>query len=708
MTINGSPDISVLQLQVAYDISGLSPVITIQNQSQGTNLPGLVWWFVVTSPSGALIHEGSFDQPDINAQDWSTFTINDPWPQPMNQIEWNGPYNVTVYVQDTSGNQFSDDSYTAIIKRPNGNTSLSKNTFGIATTDVKVKCNEARIYFENTTNTSYNGSSGTRISTLLKVVYPIDPTATVPAPFSAPFNSPVLVPIAYNSKNYQFLSQIIYSYDYSQYVSIIIRYQQLETFAVQCNIDLVPLVCEVTKLIDSIEDGSCVDANEAQRKLNLIIPKLSLAVMGIMQPLTGVDVPELIDEIIAIGGFDCDCCNPATGIIPQSGSVIDGYSFSVIGSCGDITGTVQQNGSNITFTLQDKSYIFNLSPTIPTTAFSITPATVGCVKTYTLNVNMVQFGTDLANTILSNASLINLWNSVLNQSGSDIKFIVDGKCVFTSSQTYNYTFTLANVPSNTTFAVISSVLVSGIAKQLSFSLNLTNIAAFQTYLNSLGLGSFTVTNPSGNNVLITSNSNPNLLSTLVYSISASSFIADFTSTASGFVPVTATFIIQSIINYLCGLTDGNLKTSQDYTITYIDENGDVQETTIPAGTSLADFIADLIKYNAETIQNIGTIASVTCGSIKAAFGQSNKPIGSTDYLLGTNGGGVCAQVFYLDAFKYMLQAAATNADAKAMFCQLAVACAEGLVCEPYDYLDVVVTPYNPACSSIVGIEFVLS
>jgi hypothetical protein len=164
MIITGSPDISVLQLSVVWDISGLNPVINISNLSQGPNLAGVTWWFSVYSPSGTPIHEGSFSSPDqIGA--WSSFSLTDRWPMPFNQIEWSGaPYTLIVGIQDSVGNQYQDSSYSASIKRPNGNTSTSKNFYGVGATNVQVMCQQAIIYFEDISSTSYYGITGTRQS----------------------------------------------------------------------------------------------------------------------------------------------------------------------------------------------------------------------------------------------------------------------------------------------------------------------------------------------------------------------------------------------------------------------------------------------------------------------------------------------------------------------------------------------------------------
>src|SRR5579863_5687427 len=152
MNINGSPDISVLLVNVTFDLSGPLPLISLVNLSQGNNLPGVTFWFVVTSPSGTLIHEGTLSAPDAVGE-WTNFSITDPWPMPFGQIEFSGAsYNFSVYIQDSQGNQYSDDSYNASICRPAGCTPKSKNYFGVSWTNVETQCQQGSLFFQDSTN----------------------------------------------------------------------------------------------------------------------------------------------------------------------------------------------------------------------------------------------------------------------------------------------------------------------------------------------------------------------------------------------------------------------------------------------------------------------------------------------------------------------------------------------------------------------------
>jgi hypothetical protein len=715
LKITNSPDINFLDFSPTWDIAGLNPIISIVNYSAGLNLAACDWWFISKSPSGTLIHEGSESDPDIDGV-WTSFIMTDNWPRPYNQIEFSGaPYSLVLYVKDSSGNIYSLEK-TATICRPTGNTQLSKNPYGVATLDLKVKCEDARIFFQDTTNRTYRGLDGTRVTSTLKVVFPIDETGTIPDPFVGANFSTALVPISYSSDNYQYVQDTVYDYEFDDLVHIKIRYQSRSKngiaavrFAVLCNIDLCPLVCEVTKLIDSIEHGTCADVEEARRKLTLINPKLMLAQIGKQEPLCGIDIPKLIEEIKEIGGFTCDCCDSPTGIIPTTASVIDGYTFEIVSVCGDISGDVEVNGTNIQFLLEDKSYVFEVDTDSPQdiTAFEILPETNGCTKTYKLQVDGSLLAEELLTIISTDGNLVNLFNSIILDGGNAINLTVDGGCIFSSTSTCDYELLMSNIPINTTFALMSSIKIGSIVHSLSFAFNLTNLPALQTYLNGLGFGTFSVTNPSGQDVLVLSTANANDIQNLIYKISSTSFQAALQKDCTGYVAIDANEVVQNLINYLCEIDDSQILTSQEYTINYVDSEGEEQSLVVTEGSTLASLIESLIEANNNNVENIGTTASVSCDALKTLFTDDTLAITANDFVFITKGGGVCARGNFLDVFGFMLTAGRTNASIKALFCQFVSECGAGLTCEPYQYFELVVTNYDTACSEITGIEFTL-
>lgn len=714
MTITNSPDITSLEAQVTWDISGNNPVISLVNLSTGLHLSNMLWWFAAYSPTNTIIHLGDANNIDITGA-WSTYVLTDSWPKPFKQIEWSGaPYTITIYAKDTNGNVYSI-SKSASICRPSGNTPTSKNAYGSANIYVKLFCEQGRIYFEDQTNTSYKGITGIRTSATLKMAYPLDDTGTSPSPFELANFSNVMVPITYSSTNYQFVANLIYDYDLNNYSHVRIKYTQAATFPVLCNIDLCPLACEIVKLIDSVENGTCGDATEASRKLSLINSKFALVVMGKLEPLCGVGVPKLIEEIQEIGGFTCDCCNTPTGIISDGSAVIDGYTFDIVHVGGDVAGTVLQTGTNIQFLLHDKSYIFAMYPGSPmdTTAFTISNVTSGdgYTKTYYLNVNLIQFLTDSAYAILGNAGLLNLWQSIFG-GNQNFNLTVDGENIFQSTSTCNYNFVLNGIPADTTYALLNTIRISGVSHQLSNSFNLTTLTGLQTYLNSLGFGTFAVTVPfpnPANAVYIASTANANNIESLTFKISGTTYIADMTRVCTGYVAISADEVVQNIITYVSNLNDTQLRTSRDYTISYIAPDGTLQAQIVDTGSSLLDLIQELVANGNTSITYLqDNSGKVTCDAIQEIFTANVAAPTSTDYLFGTKGNGACSRLGYLEAFNYMLDSGLLNATTKEKFCAMVTNCGAGLPCLPFDYLQPFVTDFDSSCSQIIGIEYTLS
>lgn len=696
MQINNSPDITNLSVSVRWDISGITPSIFLTNLSTGSGLSSCSWAFVATSPTGTFIHQGDITNPDIIGN-WATKLLSDAWPRPFNSIEWSGaPYSLYVICIDGDGNVYTDIPQSAQICRPYGNTQLSKNTFGVASSTVQTMCQMGREFFQDTTYHSYKGIDGVQIASTLTVVYPIDETGTLPSPAQITNYSTALVPISYSSNNYQFLQNCIYDYDLGNDTTVRVKYQNIQTFGVWCNIDLGSLTCEYNKFIDSIENGNCADVTEANRQLAIISPKMTLVMMGILQPLTGIDVPTLIQQIKDVNAFDCNCCEAATGIIPVTSSVIDGYNFNVNPVCGDISGSVSVNGTNITFNLQDVSYVVSIANESPseTTAFSIQPSISGCQKTYGLKIDGNQLSEDILNIIKSDSGLVNLFNSIdTNNSSGNANLIVDGKCIFQNTTSCNFTFDMTSIPVSSTFALLTAIKKGAATYPVNFAFNQGNTSSLQSYLNALGYGTFVVTNPSSGEVLISSTGNTNDLQGISYSVSGTNYGAAMTRNCTGYTALSANQVVQNLINFLCGITDSQIETSQNYDICYVDPVTKLQKiVTIEAGAAMTDFILELLERGCDTVNYILSIVPTNCVGMQSLFPISNSVLQSNDFLLGTKSGN-CSRIYPVEFGTQMLTYGMSDVNFMAQLCAAIALCASGTTCQPFNYFFLTV-PYS--------------
>ena len=711
MIIVNSPDITNLQVQVTFDISGVQPVLNLVNLSAGANLANVSYAFVAISPSGTYIHNGDISQPDITGI-WASQILSDKWARPFNQIEWSGaPYQFYVIAKDSVGNTYQTSPQTASIVHPYGNTKLSKNTFGLASSIVEVKCNDARVFFQDTTNATYKGLSGDLIASTLRVIYPMDETANIPPPFQIANYSTALVPITYSSPNYQFLQNSIYDYDFGNDTFVRIKYQLLRTFGVWCNIDLQPLTCEINKLIENVESGNCSDAVSDSKKLQLVIAKLALVQIGISQPLAigNNSIYDLVEEIKAIGGWDCDCCVANSGIIPSTASIVDGYSFSVNAEGGDVRGTFTTTGSNIQLNIADTSYIVTVdqsSPSIAAAAFSFIPTVSGdgYTKYYKLTIADVSLSRAILQTIGNDPYSLNYLNSLITGQSQNFELLVDGSCVFDSNISCDYEFGLANIPETGSYARITSIKSGNNVQSLSFSFNQSNLTgsnSLQSFLNSLGLGFFSVSYIGSGNVSIISNTNTFDLSSISYSIAGTTYQASLSKTCTGYTPMAANEVVQNIIDYLCGLSDSEVVTSQSYQVVSIDKTTGAQVTqTVDGGTALNSLISTILAAGTQTVQYVLGLGDVNCQSVQALYPASKNVLQSNDSLNGTKGG-QCAKVYPMELFLMQLQTLCTTKDATILS---ALQCVLNLLSTSQSCATVVfgvnTAPYNTSCPYI--------
>ncbi len=701
MTITNSPDISKLAAKVTFDISVASPQVILENQSLGANLGNVTYAFVVKSPSGSFIHEGNINTPDETGV-WTDATLTDIWPRPFGQIEWSGaPYQFYMIAKDSLGNIYQTEPQYATICRPAGNTPSSTNTYGAASSNVEVKCQLAKVFFQDTTYVSYRGVSGTRVSSELRVIYPIDETLTIPTPFEIDNYSSALVPISYSSSNYQFAQTLIQDYDFGNETHVLIRYQALTRFSVWCNVSLEPLLCEVAKIVDSIQNGSCADATLAQQKLSLINGKLAIVFMGMMQPLIGVDVPAVIEQIQVIGGFTCNCCGSATGIIPANASPIDGYNFIFNKLGGDVDGYWSIVGSNITLNLGDVTYIVNVSEESPSdiqSAFEFLPSTSGdgFTKTYSLKVDGFQLAEDILTIITENTALTNMFNTIITNLGGDIPLLVDGSCLWTSTTNCNYVFTLYTLPLTGKVNMLS-ITVGGIVKPINFIFTMQTLPALEAKLNTLGVGNFVVQAENAQDISILVDNTSFNLSQISFQIPLGVVqVANAGVNCTSLETLTANEAVQRLINYLCELNDTQMTTVDDYEVCYIDPVTFTKKTVVvPGGSALNIFLTELLARSCDTTDAIISIKQLNCANIVSQFPSIVNQIQNTDYLLGVKGG-FCARVSPMELAIRQLQLGAYNPEFVAAFCNIVALCNGGLICAPYTVYQVDVDLHSPA------------
>lgn len=321
-----------------WDISGPTPQVTITNNSTVSDAASLSWWFYITAPSGDVIYGAdlntldSYPTPDVDGVAWTTRTFNLPTPfgnAPCGQIEFapNVPYSVTVFVEDNAGSPPTLEylTKTAIIVRPTGNIGWSGGrtgtcgNFGVARVSLSVNCgNQASaIQCADSTVLSYNNIPiPASTSNLWTMVYPQDP-GTVPNKTAS--NTPnVNFPATVDSQAYTLYFNEYATYDYGGGVLVKVQYKLYNkqgslgyTFAVNCNVNLCQLICQM-RALRLLANQSCgkLEYPDLLNKITILNLLFTEILSSIMQPLCGNDVPGMIAEwkkIAKIDEGDCGC-----------------------------------------------------------------------------------------------------------------------------------------------------------------------------------------------------------------------------------------------------------------------------------------------------------------------------------------------------------------------------------------------------------------
>lgn len=357
----GSPDITTLSYSILYDISGGIPAITLTNASTVIHANNLIWWYVITSPSGTPIHSGSVTSPDVNMMPWTTLSIApNTWPllfgnPPCAQVEFssNAPYLCTLYVKDSASNIFSLPIIQTIT-RPNGNTTNSCGNFGAAQVVATVNCNGKNILCVDSTNFAYNNILlPTASSNEWILVYPSDANGNQPANGVATNTPNVNFPIGYSGDGYVFYLLDYAAYDMGNGATIKVQYKAINpatgspglTFAVLCNINLCKLQCQIQAFYElSKQKCNTVENTTLESKMTRINFLFNQAIIGILQPLCGIDVPKIVLEIQKTGNLDPNC---------NCGCTDNGINFSYPiggntsgGGCCPVSSNVVISGTN--------------------------------------------------------------------------------------------------------------------------------------------------------------------------------------------------------------------------------------------------------------------------------------------------------------------------------------------------------------------------
>lgn len=324
-----------LNFKARYDLSGATPVVTIENLSSGGNLANISYFFELYTPSGLVYHQGSFAMPDATGV-WASISIAESIPQVGGHVEFASvPYKIICYAKDNLDN-LCDTTKLDIICAPNRNQEdhKGKNNFGGIKLNIKQNCLQGRLEVIDNSNYVYNGLVGASQGNDTIFVYPADENGVAPANFTVSDKNAFSLPIPINGDGHQLIRNSIQLYTFPSGNEILIKYKyKNDCIEINCGMSLCSMYCGIAKYRSKFTDsvtGKCdTDSQMVINNLQLLIAQFFIATMW---PDCGGDASDLHDQIKDILlKNDCYCnCTDSTGNNDVTGIECSGIDIACV------------------------------------------------------------------------------------------------------------------------------------------------------------------------------------------------------------------------------------------------------------------------------------------------------------------------------------------------------------------------------------------
>lgn len=560
-------------------------------------------------------------------------------------------YQLKVAIKDADGTIYTTSPVYKKICQPQN---LNESGYVDGIFQVSANCPDNVLTVKDITALVYNNQTPVSTTRTGNLYYPTGTISAV-AFTGTPFSNNII----YDGQ-YRVVSTTASEYDLEDDVSVLVTYLTNNVFDLTCTNKIADLICCMTDLQQTyLKNCNNAKGKAAKQSLDEVsVPFL----LGLTKEINGQDAST--EAALIRKTLNCNCgetslrqnqsnpINPSvTNIVLSGGGGTTVPSPSISGNTKaySITSSIYQvvkgNTGDLAFTID------------------IDTATTNVVK-YKITFNYNTMASYILSAISSDSNLIAVLNSLVSVTSNIDLSGLDGKCVIDlASNTY---FLTQNVTANTKIVTFSTATTDYTAPA---NLYANNAVAVQSWLNGLGIGTYTVIYNSGIlSVLSTSNtfspssiamSNPDL--TVVFQTSNATLIS----------------VLQAVIDYLCTLTSLKVTLGNTITLWQIDYNGNLVSQSFEGAITQAAFnqgIADSI-YN--IVQTIADLTGVTCTKIASIFQDSSKAFGTTDRIYGTLGG-TCASLTDKQIASMVIAAINNYPDVKAEYC--AIDCEKTGIC----------------------------
>lgn len=593
------------------------------------------------------------DGVELASIDWNSPQIADP----STTTEWElelpaglafsfQAYKIIGAIKDQNGTVYQTTPVIKNICEPVG---LTEQGFVDGLFDVNVNCVSNTLLVRELTNLTYNNLQPTTVTKEGVFYYP---TGTIsPIEFS---NTPFTNDEIWTGSN-RVTCTTVATYDFGDDIYVQVTYKTDSVFPVTCVDAMSTVMCCIVDL-QSLYEKNCNNPTGTYAKQQLDSISIPLMV-GLMKQYSGKDASSEAAYIRKT--LNCDCGSKSikqNEQIPTNPAV---YNIVLQGVGGTSVPSAVVTGNTKTFQIVSSIYQVVKGDT-GDLAYTITvdTATTNTVK-YKLTFNYTTMAGYILDAIGDSDELKSQLNALIEESGLNLSGL-NGGCVIDLS---NCEYVLARQFLPETNVV--NIVINGTTYNAPNDTLVSNASAIQTWLNTLSLGTWSVSwNAGTETLLVQTNNNPNNVGTMEFLFEGNTNVVLFANNCANLQN-----ILQAIIDFLCGLTSLQVALGASLSLCYIDYNDEVQTLNYSEGNSQAQYNAGVASVICNLANRITSLTAVTCSRLKELFPENplvNFNV-ATDKIFAVVGGN-CIQLDGHQLGLAVMNSVNAYSDVKALFC----------------------------------------
>lgn len=668
----GTSNISQFGYSVTFDILNRTILFNLLPFTTGPGLANTKAAFSVTDSAGVELAVIDFTNPQIPNPAASPTWLLDLSDSPYAFLF--SSFSIVGSIQDQGGAVYSIPPLVKTVCMPNDfqETGAVPGMFQIIT-----DCGTNNITVKEITVQVYNVSKPVTVTKSGTLYYP---TGTIaPIVFTnTPWTNNQVWTGQYRIKNTTYAT-----YNIGNDFYVIVGYVTDQVFDITCTNKMSNLLCCIRDTQQTAIQN-CGNAN-GQRAKQLLEEITIPFVAGILAEMRGMDASA--EYNIVKKTLSCSCGNSSIGQNESDpvNPAVNTIAISGVGGTTVAAPTITGNTKN--FVIQSSAYqVTKGNPADPGFTIGLDTSVPNVVR-QPITLNYLALAQQIYTATAADPATLAQFNALVQAFGLSLTGL-DGSCVIDLTKV---TYTAALPVTGATG--VSSIFIDGNPIAAPSGLLASDTVNFAIWLNSLGLGVWTVTITSGT-ITVMSVDNTHLVSTITFT--APDVVLIFGRTTKTLVQ-----ILQAMISYICSLSALQIALDRTYNVCTVDYNGVPVSTSYGTGSKQSDLNQALSDATCNLASRFANLTGVTCAKMKSVF--SDSPSASfnpnTDRFLSFIGG-ACISMTAQQAVTGIL--AAVNADPATKDAWCAINCSTPGTCPDVSAINMSIVSGN---IGIYGVTF---